>query len=114
MLIFSGIQGNTGNMGYILNHTVVLIIIGFQLFFSRIGLSQKSLTDDGINFLCGYRNTGLESGFHLIELMNIQSGCIQYIIKGLLCDTHCPYSVSKRRQGFRKSFQIQKINFFLT
>ena len=34
MLIFGGIQGNTGNMGYILNHTVVLIIIGFQLFFS--------------------------------------------------------------------------------
>ena len=114
MLIFSGIQGNTGNMGYILNHAVVLIIIRLQLFFSRISLSQKSLANDGINFLRSYRDTSLESGFHLVELMNIQSGCIQYIIKGLLCDTHSPYSVSKRRQGFRKSFQIQKINFLLT
>ena len=34
MLILRSIQGNTGNMGYILNHTIVFIIIGFQLFFS--------------------------------------------------------------------------------
>ena len=93
--ILGSTQGESGNICYRLNHTTVLGEIFLEFLLACIGFVEQSLADNLIDFFGSNRDTGLESGFYLVEQMQVQACRIEHIIESLLGNSHCPDTVAQ-------------------
>ena len=93
--ILGSTQGESGNICNRLNHTTVLGEIFLEFLLACIGFVEQSLADNLIDFFGSNRDTGLESGFYLVEQMQVQPSRIEHIIESLLGDTHRPDTVAQ-------------------